>query len=224
MDPRRQQYNNSAVFISLASERKSIFPGFLQLAILSDWHPPPVLHTAVNCFSLFLRQCHPHSNSRFLPTSKQGSDNSSCYWCSLLSSCLAHSLMSLKLLILFIFCPLCYKMSRHTRYKCTTRTNLPSQPLQLPENYTIIPCFPCPLVVFSSWFIYDTLPQAVWPPIAMTTADKHLSSQTKSRFSQPHAQLWALLLLDVNGCDCVVQYMYVHVCAHVGQKEWNLAL
>lgn len=58
----------------------------------------------------------------------------------------------------------------------------------------------------------------------MTTAGKHLSSQTKSRFSQPHTQLWALLLLDVNGCDCVVQYMYVHVCAHVGQKEWNLAL
>lgn len=160
------------------------------------------------------------SDSKFFFRNKPGSDNNPCYWFSLSSSYFTHSLINHKLLLSFTPSPI-----THTQTHCnsTTRPPLPSQPLWLPENCTIAPCFPCPvlpfLVPFSLGFIYDTVPQPVWPPITMTTGGKHLSSQTGSRFSQPHVQLWALMLLDVYSCDCVVD---VYVCVHMlKNRNWT---
>lgn len=141
------------------------------------------------------------SDSKWLSTTNWASDNNPCYWFCLSSSYFTHSLLTHTLLHF-------YSLSHNTHITVT----LPQGPLSNPnpsDSHKTVPSFPVfPLLssgsIFTGVYIqYDTVPQAVWPTIAMTTGGKHLSSQNESRFPQPHVRLWALLLLDVYGSECV---------------------
>lgn len=145
------------------------------------------------------------SNSKFLPATNQASDNNPCSWFSPSSSNFIQSLINHKLLLSFTPSPVTHK---HTyMLSLYHKALLPSQPLGIPQNCTIVPSFPCPFfsprVPFSLRSIYDTGLQPFRPPITMTTGGKHLSGQTESRFSQPQ-----FLALGTAAAECV--WLWLH--------------
>lgn len=141
------------------------------------------------------------ANSKCVPAANQASDNNPCSWFSPSSSNFTQSLINHKLLLFFTPSSITHT-NTHIYCHSTTRVLLPSQPLEIPQNCTIAPSFPCPFfpprVPFSLKFIYDTGLQPFWPPITMTTGGKHLSGQTESRFSQPQ-----VLTLGTAAAECV---------------------